>query len=146
MRRAALALALVAMLGGARAPQDETVLNRAVIEDFARLFYVEKNVRAAFEKHVAADYIQHNPNIPDGREAAIAALEPKFSSPTARFTIKRILVDRDHAVIHLHGQPDPASRGGAVADIYRLSGGRIVEHWDVLQAVPEHAINPHPMF
>lgn len=146
MKRTLLALAMAGVLVGARAPQDETARNRAVVEDFARLFYAEKNVRAAFEKYVVEDYIQHNPNIADGREAAIAALEPKFSSPTARFTIKRILVDRDHAVIHLHGQPDPASRGGAVADIYRLKDGMIVEHWDVLQPVPEHAANPHPMF
>ena len=49
-------------------------------------------------------------------------------------------------MIHLHGQPDPASRGGAVADIYRLKDGKIVEHWDVLQPVPETSANPHPMF
>ena len=79
-------------------------------------------------------------------EAAIAALEPKFSAPGARFTIQRIVVDGEFAVIHLHGQPDPAALGGAVADIYRLKQGKIVEHWDVLQPVPAKAANPHPMF
>ena len=39
-----------------------------------------------------------------------------------------------------------SSRGGAVADIYRLRGGKVVEHWDVLQPIPAESANPHPMF
>lgn len=145
-RIALSALAALGLLGAASGPASETERNRAVVQDFARLFYGEKNVRAAFEKYVAPDYVQHNPNILDGRDAAIAALEPKFSAPGARFTIQRIVVDGEFAVIHLHGQPDPAALGGAVADIYRLKQGKIVEHWDVLQPVPAKAANPHPMF
>ena len=136
----------VRALLGARPPLTETERNRAVITDFARLFYTEKQVRTAFERYVAADYIQHNPGIADGRAAAIAALEPKFSSPSARFAVKRILVDGEYAMIHLHARPDEQSRGGAVADIYRLHGGKVVEHWDVLQPIPAESKNPHPMF
>jgi len=124
----------------------ETEDNRALIADFARMFYTERDVRGAFEKYVAPDYIQHNPGIADGRDAAIAALAPKFAQPGSRFEIKRIIVDGDHAVIHLHGRAGGSGRGGAVADIYRIEDGRIVEHWDVLQAIPETAANPHPMF
>ena len=120
--------------------------NRAVIEDFVELFYRRRAVRAAFERHVAPDYIQHNPGIADGRDAAIEALEPKFSSPGFSTDIKLVLVDGDHAAIHLHARSAPEERGGAVADLYRLAGGRIVEHWDVLQPVPETSANNHPMF
>jgi predicted SnoaL-like aldol condensation-catalyzing enzyme len=120
--------------------------NRAVIEDFVELFYRRRDVRAAFERHVAPDYIQHNPGIADGRDAAITALEPKFSSPGFSTDIKLVLVDGDHAAIHLHARRAPGERGGAVADLYRLAGGRIVEHWDVLQPVPESSANDHPMF
>lgn len=120
--------------------------NRRVILAFADLFYRQKKVRAAFEAHVVANYIQHNPGIADGREAAILALEPKFSQPGATFDIKRILVDGSLAAIHLHGRLSPEAPGGAVADLYRLEGGKIVEHWDVLQPVPDRAANPHPMF
>lgn len=149
MRRLAggIALAVLAMaLVGARKPETETARNRAIVTDFARLFYTERKVRAAFERYVAPDYIQHNPGIVDGREAAIAMLEPKFSRPGASFAIKRIIVDGDLAVIHLHGRPAPDNAGGAVADIYRLSNGRIVEHWDVLQPIQPGAVNPHPYF
>jgi len=138
-----LAMAVApALIGAAPAASD----NRAIVTDFARLFYMEKDVRAAFDRHVAPDYIQHNPGIADGRDAAVAALAPKFSSPGARFEIQRILVDGDMAVIHLRARLTPDSRGLAVVDMYRIKGGRIVEHWDVLQPVPEHSANPHPMF
>lgn len=152
MRRLVRLVVSLALLAGmasvaeARAARDVTEANRAIVTDFARLFYTERNVRGAFLKYVAPDYVQHNPGIADGRDAAIAALEPKFSAPGARFDVKRILVDGDYAMIHLHGRADPASPGGAVADIYRLSHGRIVEHWDVLQPMPTASKNPHPMF
>lgn len=139
---AAMALALVS----ARAPLSLTERNRVAVTDFARLFYAERDVRTAFERYVAPGYIQHNPGIPDGREAAIAMLEPKFSAPGASFSVKRILVDGELAMIHLHGRPSPDNPGGAVADIYRLKDGRIVEHWDVLQPILPSTANPHPYF
>jgi predicted SnoaL-like aldol condensation-catalyzing enzyme len=142
-----LTLALPLLLAACAQPPTETERNRAVVTDFARLFYAEKDVKAAFERHVAPDYIQHNPGIADGREAAIAALAPMFANPGARFEVKRILVDGDHAAIHLFGQGDPRTRGAAVADFYRLEDGKIVEHWDVLQPIPEGpSANPHLMF
>jgi len=120
--------------------------NRQILMDFIELFYHQRKVRLAFERHVAEDYVQHNPNILDGREAAIAALEPLFGSPEASFQIHRILVDGDHAAIHLHGRRSPGVLGGAVVDLYRLAGDKIVEHWDVLQPIPEHPANPRAMF
>lgn len=145
LRIAALGACALALIS-ARAPESLTERNRALVTDFARLFYADRNVRAAFERYVAADYIQHNPAILDGREAAIAMLEPKFSAPGASFEVKRILVDGDMAMIHLRGRPSPDNPGGAVADIYRLQDGKIVEHWDVLQPIQPNTVNPHPYF
>ena len=124
---------------------------RKIVEEFVEIFYHQKNVRKAFMEYVAEDYIQHNPNIPDGRAAAIEFLEPKFSNPSAIFDVKRILVDGNLAMVHLHGRMSADSLGGAVADIFRLEVNtskvwKIVEHWGVLQAVPESCVNPHPMF
>lgn len=142
MRRVLLAIATVALLGNGPAAAD----NRRIIEDFARLFYVERDVRQAFETYVVPDYIQHNPGVPDGREAAIALLQPMFSDRNRSFEVRKIIVDGDLAAIHIFARPDPAARGAAVADFYRLKDGKIVEHWDVIQPIPEKSANAHPMF
>jgi len=145
-------LAVLASVGlfatgaAARSSSSATERNRAVLQDFAHRFYDLRHVREAFERHVAPDYIQHNPNIPDGREAAIAALVPIFSAEGSRFDVKRIIVDGDYAVIHLRGRSGAQGEGGAVADVYRLKNGKIVEHWDVLQPIADKTINPHPYF
>jgi predicted SnoaL-like aldol condensation-catalyzing enzyme len=136
-----LALPLSLVLGAAHRPD-----NRAIVTDFARLFYIERDVHRAFETYVAPGYIQHNPGITDGREAAVALLTPMFADRVKTFTIQRIVVDGDMAVIHVHVRPTPDSRGASVFDMYRLKGGKIVEHWDAIQPVPEHSANPHPMF
>jgi predicted SnoaL-like aldol condensation-catalyzing enzyme len=127
-------------------PQPLTERNRAIVLDFVELFYRQRRVRDAFIKHVGDSYVQHNPHILDGREAAIAALAPKFSAPGAHFDVKRVLVDGDLAAVHLHARLSPEARGGAVVDLFRLADGKIVEHWDILQPVPERCANPHPMF
>ena len=148
MARGLLAAGLILALAGCgTAPEVPPAPdNRAIITDFARLFYTERNVPEAFETYVAPAYIQHNPGVADGRDAAVAMLDPMFSDPVRRFEIKRILVAGDMAVIHVHAIPEPGSRGASVFDMYRLEGGKIVEHWDAIQPVPEQSANPHPMF
>jgi predicted SnoaL-like aldol condensation-catalyzing enzyme len=122
-----------------------TTDNRELITEFARLFYTERDPRTAFARFVAPAYIQHNPGLPDGPEAAVEGLEPKFQADGARFAIQRILVDGDLAVVHVKASR-PGAPDAAVADFYRMEDGRIVEHWDVLQPVPATAANDHPMF
>ncbi|MDT0507050.1 nuclear transport factor 2 family protein [Novosphingobium sp. MMS21-SN21R] len=141
MRRT-LAFVALALLGNAPAKPD----NRAIVEDFARLFYGERDVKGAFEKYVVPDYIQHNPGVPDGRDAAVALLQPMFADRTRSFEVRKILVDGDLAAIHILARPSPEARGAAVADFYRLKDGKIVEHWDIIQPIPEKSANPHPMF
>ena len=149
---AALLLAALAPLpatagGAAGVDQAQRLSNREIVERFVDLFYRQGRVREAFETYVAEGYIQHNPLAADGRAAAIAALEPYFASqPNAVREIQRIIVDGDLAVVHLRARANPEDRGFAIVDILRLENGRIVEHWDVIQAVPERSANPHPMF
>jgi predicted SnoaL-like aldol condensation-catalyzing enzyme len=69
-----------------------------------------------------------------------------FAEAGREFRIKRILVDSDMAVIHVHAIPNPGARGASVFDMYRLQDGKIVEHWDVIQPLPEISANDHPMF
>ena len=120
--------------------------NRAVFEGFVDLFSTQKRVADAFAAAVSDDYRQHKPAISDGPAAAIEMLTPKFDgSPDARFDVRRILVDGDLAMVHVKASR-PGAADAAVADISRFEDGRIVEHWDVLQQVPVHAVHDHPMF
>lgn len=124
-----------------------TERNRKIVTAFFDLLYNQKKVRQAFETYVAPNYVQHNPLAPDGRDAAISALEPFFNgAPGLSYEIKRIIVDGDLAAVHSLVKFSPQDRGSAVVDIVRLKNGRIAEHWDVIQAIPEKSANPHPMF
>ena len=144
----ALALALPAATpAAAQATEAPALTNREIVERFIDLLYRQGRVREAFETYVHEDYIQHNPLAPDGRAAAIAALEPYFASqPDAVREVHRIIVDGDLAAVHVRTRQNPQDRGFAIVDILRGENGKIVEHWDVIQAVPEQSANPHPMF
>jgi hypothetical protein len=63
---------------------------QCAMDDFAYIFYTEKNVTKAFNKYVATNYVQHNPNIADGRSAAITALSPLFGSNTTGFQVSPV--------------------------------------------------------
>ena len=148
MRLACIALVLAAAASPAvAADAPKTCTTRDVANGFIPLFYEQGKVREAYETWVAADYKQHNPNATDGRDAAIAFLEPFYQrNPTHRMTVKRVLVDGDLFAVHLHGQTGPDDRGAAAVDILRVKDCKIVEHWDVTQAVPEKSANPNGMF
>jgi predicted SnoaL-like aldol condensation-catalyzing enzyme len=120
---------------------------KQVATRFMTTFYEEKKVREAFETWVDPGYIQHNPMAATGRDAAIGFLEPFFANnPAVHYAIKRIIADGNLVAVHAHGQFSPGDRGVAVIDILRVEGCKVMEHWDVVQAIPEKAANNNGMF
>jgi predicted SnoaL-like aldol condensation-catalyzing enzyme len=120
---------------------------KQVVTRFMTEFYIEKKVRSAFERWVDPGYIQHNPMAATGRDAAIAFLEPFFANnPGVRYEIKRIIADGNLVAVHAHGRFSPEDRGMAVIDILRVEKCKVMEHWDVVQPVPEKAANTNGMF
>lgn len=113
-----------------------TARNRAAFLDFVRLYYDEMKVREAFERYVDEHYIQHNPAVVDGREAAIAHLEGLLARPTVSMDVRRLLVDGDYAFAHLIGRQGPEDPGHALMNVFRMENGIIMEHWDVAQPIP----------
>lgn len=146
---AALLAALLAALpaAGAAHATDPDDTNRAAMRAFVDTAYGQKQVRKAYEAYAAADLVQHNPNIADGREAAIAEIEGLLKNPAAHFEVKHILVDGDMAAVHFRGSLGPGM-GAAVVEVFRLKAGKIVEHWDAFQVMDPkvNARNPHPYF
>jgi predicted SnoaL-like aldol condensation-catalyzing enzyme len=120
---------------------------KQVVTRFVTTLYVEKKVRAAFETWVDPGYIQHNPLAQSGRDAAISFLEPFFAQhPDIDYSIKRIIAEGNLVVVHSHGKFSADDRGIAVVDILRVEGCKVVEHWDVVQPVPEKSANSNSMF
>ncbi len=123
----------------------KTARNRAIMTDFVTLLYEKKQPRLAFERYVDEGYIQHNPNIPDGREEALAWLEPVWDLPEAEIQVRRVLVDGDYAFVQIIGRMNRDDPGSAVMNIFRLEDGIIMEHWDVTQAMPESTASGRPL-
>lgn len=118
-----------------------------VVNQFIDLFYRQKKVRQAFESWVHPDYIQHKANLPNGRGAAIKFLENLLERfPGRIFTIHRVIGSGDMVAVHYHSQATPRDLGFAVVDIFRVENCLMVEHWDVVQAVPEVSANDNTMF
>jgi predicted SnoaL-like aldol condensation-catalyzing enzyme len=120
---------------------------KEVVTRFMTSFYIDKQVRKAFETWVDPGYIQHNPMAATGRAAAIAFLEPFFANnPNMAYSIHRIIADGNLVAVHASGKMGPTDRGMSVVDILRVEGCKVVEHWDVLQPVPEKSANTNGMF
>ena len=98
-------------------------------------------------KYLGPRYTQHNPTAPDGPEGLkgyIAFLKEKF--PQNRSEHKRVFADGDYVIVHDHAVREPGSRGLAIFNLYKLENGKVVEHWDVIQPVPETVQNSNGMF
>lgn len=120
---------------------------KQVVTSFMEELLIRKQARSAFETWVAPGYIQHNPMAQTGRDAAIAFLGSFFEQhPGISYSIKRVIADGDLVAVHMHGAMGPDDRGFAVVDIMRVEGCKVVEHWDVMQPVPETSANTNGMF
>ena len=127
--------------------KDCAMIPREVVSEFSHLFYEQKQVRTAFETWVREDYIQHKPTLPDGREPVINFLENLLQRfPERTFTIHRMIAEGDLVAVHYDSQAHPQDLGFAVIDIFRVENCKMVEHWDVVQPVPETSKNENTMF
>lgn len=145
MRRLALA-AVLSLVAATAAHAADPATNKKVVLDFYEKALNQKDFDAA-AKHFGPKYIQHNPTAPDGIEGfkAFIAMR-KEKTPNARSEIKRSFADGDFVILHVESHREPGDRGVTIVDIFRLEDGKIVEHWDVIQPIPEKAANSNGMF
>ena len=120
--------------------------NKRIILDFYENGLMRRDFEAA-RKHFGARYTQHNPAVADGPEGFAAFLQfLREKLPSSRSEIKRVFADGDYVILQVHAVLGTGERDLAIVDIFKLENGKIVEHWDVMQPIPENAANPNGMF
>ena len=107
----------------------------------------ELDVETAIKLYGGKDYKQHNPLVEDGWDGLrkfIGWIRSNY--PKSRMYLKHAFAHGDCVITHSNWVRVPGERGDAVVDIFRVSDGKVVEHWDVIQPIPETAANKNTMF
>lgn len=148
LKSIALCVLVAASMSGvvptaAAAPQT----NKEIVVAFFRMMFQDRDMEEAVRLYVGKSYVQHNPYMADGVEPVVDFFQPYFEQhPQASVEIKRVIAEGDLVVIHNLWKESPEDRGQAVMDIFRVENGKIVEHWDVSQDIPENPANKNGMF
>jgi predicted SnoaL-like aldol condensation-catalyzing enzyme len=123
--------------------------NKNNVLAFYDLMFNQSKPADAMRLYGGATYTQHNPEVPDGRDAFVAFFEKMAKdSPGKSVHFKRVFAEGDYVTLHSeHRFPGMFGGSWAAIDIFRLDrDGKLVEHWDVLQKVPSRAANGNGMF
>jgi predicted SnoaL-like aldol condensation-catalyzing enzyme len=130
---------------GAWAGDAKEEANKKLVVEFYERVLNQKDI-AAIDKYVGP-YKQHNPQAGDGPEGLKGYIGYlRENVPQFRAEIKRVIAEGDLVVLHVHATPAPGARGMAIIDIFKVANGKLVEHWDVIQEIPEKSANGNTMF
>lgn len=126
---------------------DRLERNKQNVMTFYDMAFNQCKPAEAIELYAGEVYIQHNPHVGNGKTAFIdyfTRLAEEY--PGKRVYFERAIAEGDLVVVHTR-QEWPGDSDWASMDIFRVdANGKVVEHWDVLQEVPEASANDNTMF
>lgn len=115
---------------------------REVVLAFYEAALNEKDVEKT-KQFLGRTYIQHNPWVADGPEGLLRFVAFRREHfPEARNEVKRVISEGDVVALHVHSVLVPGTPGRSIVDIFRVQGGKVVEHWDVIQEIPVQIFPP----
>jgi predicted SnoaL-like aldol condensation-catalyzing enzyme len=121
--------------------------NKTAARTFFDLAFNQHKPQEAVKRYVGARYTQHNPEVADGPQGFIDFVTGfTRAHPKVRAEVKHVIAEGDLVVLHVHVRTHADDPGVATADIFRFDGGKIVEHWDVIQPVALKSANANTMF
>jgi len=148
MKRLAIGICVsLALAGAARAEETaKEKANKAAVLAFYDAALNKLDFEAA-SKYLGPVYKQHNPTAADGPEGLkgfLAYLKTTFPQTHSEVTMS--FADGDYVILRVHAIRTPGTAGNAIVDIFRLENGKVVEHWDSVQPIPDKAANANTMF
>jgi predicted SnoaL-like aldol condensation-catalyzing enzyme len=121
--------------------------NKRLVTEFYELAINKRKPAEAARKYIELPYRQHSPEVGDGPDGFVQFIsEMQKKHPQLRVVISKALADDDLVALHVHLTREPNDPGLAIAELFRLKDGKIIEHWDVVQPVPEKTASGNSMF
>jgi len=120
---------------------EQELENAELVTDFVQHLMNDHDFDYVLERYNDSAYVQHNRNLPDKVTGLVSFLEEFVEEyPDYTYDVKHIYVDGDYVIFHSHATLNKEDRGNDqkgmnIIDTWRIEDGRIVEHWDSIQAL-----------
>jgi predicted SnoaL-like aldol condensation-catalyzing enzyme len=120
--------------------------NKALVRDFYDKVVNQSDFVGA-SRYLGDTYIQHRADCTDGVDGLRTFMHRRHTErPLSHVDLKRVIAEDDLVVLHVHVVPVPGHRGSSHVDIFRVESGKVVEHWDIDQPIPENTLNKNGPF